>query len=159
MQQIFQENPGWCGPAVIQMVLLASGISKTQAEIAKDVYLPWWGTTGPAILAYLSQFFKTVNYQEKSSLDDLSSHLKMGHIVILDWWDDLDKNESPGGHYSIVDKYENDTLTLIDPSNSRSGVWTVNGTEFVKKWFDTLDIRDEVKLSGWMLWLDPASKI
>ena len=35
-----QEKSGWCGPAVIQMALLAGGIKKSQKDIAKEVYPP-----------------------------------------------------------------------------------------------------------------------
>lgn len=157
--QRFQEKPGWCGPAVIQMTLLASGISKTQKEIAKDVYKDWWGTTQQIMLAYLSRFFKIVNYKQDAAFKDISFHLKNGHIVILDWWDDIDKEDEEGGHYSIVSDYRSGTLTLVDPSNARNGIWTIKGIEFNKKWYDTLDVHDRTWVEGWMLWVDPASKI
>lgn len=157
----FQENPGWCGPAVIQMALLASGIDKSQKEIAKDVYNDWWGTTQQIILAYLSKYFKVVNYKHDASFKDISFHLKSGHIVILDWWDDIDTASEPGGHYSIAADYDYKikALTLVDPSNDRPGVWTISGKEFNSKWYDTLDIHDRTWIEGWMLWIDPKSKI
>ncbi len=157
----FQEKPGWCGPAVIQMVLLVCGIKKTQAEIARQVYKDWWGTTQHIMLAYLSKFFKVVNYKHNATFKDLSLHLKKGHIVILNWWDDIDKDGEPGGHYSIAVDYDYKlrALTLCDPSNSRPGIWTISDREFRERWYDTLDIHNRTRIEGWMLWVDPASKI
>jgi hypothetical protein len=157
----FQEKAGWCGPAVIQMALLACGIKKTQTEIAKEVYKDWWGTTQQIMIAYLSRFFKIVNYKQDATMKDVSTHLKMGHIVILDWWDDIDKEDEPGGHYSIAGNYDVKIrgLTLVDPSNGRPGIWTIADTEFNKNWYDTLDVHDRTWIEGWMLWVDPSSKI
>lgn len=157
----FQEKPGWCGPAVIQIALKSCGIEMTQAEIAKDTYKGWWGTTQQIMMAFLSRFFKIVNYKHNATFKDISSHLKKGHIVILNWWDDIDKQDVGGGHYSIVADYDYKLkgLTLVDPSNGRPGIWTISDKEFNKKWYDTLDVHDRTWIEGWMLWIDPASKI
>jgi len=154
----FQEKPSWCGPAVIQMALSFAEINKSQQEIAKAVCKDWWGTTEPMILAYLSQFFEEINFSNDSTLEDIVLHLDKGHIVILDWWDDINKNETPGGHYSIAADYKSGILTLADPSNDRAGIWDINANEFLSKWFDTLDVNNKIKIKGWMLWIDPKSK-
>ena len=156
----FQKRPGWCGPAVIQMVLAKCGIKKTQEEIAKEVYKKWWGTTQQITLAYLSRFFKIVNYKNNAAMKDVLFHLKKGHIVILDWWDDFDV-EMAGGHYSIAVEYHPrlKALTLADPSNDRPGIWTISDKEFNAKWYDTLDVHNRTWIEGWMLWVDPKSKI
>lgn len=155
----FQEHLGWCGPAVIQMALLSCGIDKTQEEIARAVYQDWWGTTGNIMLAYLSQFFGVLNFQNNSTLQDLSKHLSLGHIVIVNWWDDMDKEDEEGGHYSIIGGIEDGKIVLVDPSNARSGIWTIDETEFVKKWYDYLDVNNKIKSEGFLLWINPASKI
>lgn len=157
----YQEKPGWCGPAVIQTALLAGGIEKTQKEIAKEVHKNWWGTTQQIMLAYFSRFFKIVNYKHDATMKDVSLHLKKGHIVILDWWDNIDKEDEPGGHYSIVGDYDYKLkgLTLVDPSNGRPDIWTISDKEFNKNWYDTLDVHDRTWIEGWMLWIDPESKI
>lgn len=156
-----QEKPGWCGPAVIQMVLARVGIKKSQGEIAKDVYKKWWGTPQQIILAYLSRFFKIVNYKQNATFKDVSFHLKKGNIVILNWWDDLDSESAGGGHYSIAASYDHKlkALTLVDPSNDRPGIWTIADMEFNKKWYDTIDVHDRTWIEGWMLWVNPKSKI
>lgn len=155
----FQEKKGWCGPAVIQMVLSACGIKLTQGEISRDVYKSWWGTTPQMMLAYLSRFFKIVNYKRNSKISDISYHLNKDHIVVVDWWDDLDVE--PDGHYSVVVDYDKKTkeVLLADPSRSRKGIWKINAKEFNSKWWDTLDIHGRTWIDGWMLWIDPSSKI
>ena len=157
----FQNKPGLCGPAVIEMILLASGIKKSQSEIARSVYKEWWGTSQQLILAYLSKFFKIVNYKHNATFKDVSFHLNKGHFVVVNWWDDLDTESSAGGHYSIIAGYDHKlrALTLVDPSNDRPGIWTMADKEFNKKWYDTLDVHDRTWIEGWMLWFDPKSKI
>lgn len=156
----FQEKPGWCGPAVIQMVLLAVGLEKSQEEIEKDVNLDWWGTTQGITVAYLSRFFKKLGYKENSAIEDVAAHIKNDHIVIVDWWDDLDEGEADG-HYSIVAEYDEAAgeLTMVDPSNSRRGIWKMKLEDFQRRWYDNLDIRGEIKTKGYFIWVDPASKL
>jgi len=31
--------------------------------------------------------------------------------------------------------------------------------DFKKRWYDSLDTQDKKWISGWMLWVDPKSKI
>lgn len=156
----FQEKPGWCGPAVIQMVLASVEIEKSQDEIAKAVYKKWWGTNQQIMLAYLSKFFKIVNYKHNATFKDVSLHLTKGNYVILDWWDNFDE-ATQEGHYSVAVDYDHKlkALMLADPSNDRPGIWTISDKEFNKKWYDTLDVHNRTWIDGWMLWVDPKSKI
>ncbi len=153
-----QEKPGWCGQAVIQMVLKAAGIEKSQKSITNDVYQQWYGTAPQIILAYLSRFFNSLGYQEKATKSDLIFHLKKKRLIIVDWWDDLNPDEWPDGHYSLVlafDKKRN-KFTLADPSAGR-GIWQIDAEKFRQKWYDYLDINKRIKLKGWLLWVDPSS--
>ena len=142
------------------MVLARAGINKTQFEIKKYVYKKWWGTPQQMILAYLSKFFKIVNFKQNATFKDISFHLKKGNYIIVNWWDDFDK-KNQGGHYSIVGDYDSKlkNLTLVDPTNERDGIWTIKASEFNKRWYDTLDVHDRTWVEGWMLWVDPKSKI
>jgi len=142
------------------MVLAYCGIDKSQSEIKKYVHKKWWGTPQAMVLAYLSKFFKIVNYKQNATFKDITFHLKKGNVVVVNWWDDLD-GELPGGHYSIVGDYDNKlrTITLVDPTNARKGIWTIKSSEFNRRWYDTLDIHDRTWVEGWMLWVDPKSKI
>jgi hypothetical protein len=156
----FQKKAGWCGPAVIQMVLLVAGIKKKQKDIVKAVYKKWWGTDQQLMMAYLSGFFKIVNFKNNATFSDIEFHLNKGNIVVVDWMDDFDDGE-PGGHYSIVGDYDKKAkmLTLIDPSNARDGIWNISTRDFNPRWYDTLDLHNRTWVDGWMLWVDPKSKI
>ena len=156
----FQEKPGWCGPAVIQMILRACGIKKSQKEIAKDVYKPWWGTDQQLMFAYLSRFFGRIRSKENAVLSEVEKHLKKGHIVIVDWWDDLDADD-PDGHYTLVIDYDKEAkkIKMADPSNARQGIWAMDSKEFNDRWYDTLDVHGKKWVDGWMLWIEPSSKL
>jgi ABC-type bacteriocin/lantibiotic exporter with double-glycine peptidase domain len=144
------EQPEWCGPAVIQMILSVADIEIEQKQIAKNVLIPWWGTPQQIMLAYLSVFFKIVNYKINAKYKDISYHLKKENIIVVNWWDEDD------GHYSIVDSYQNKEITLIDPSR---GKWNLTGKDFNTKWYDTIDMNNRAYIDGWMLWVDIKSKI
>ena len=155
----FQEKEGYCGVAVIQSILAIAGIDKTQDEIAKDVYLKFWGVSQQIMLAYLGKYYKTVNYRHNSRSGDISFHLKKNHAIVLNWWDGESEIEGDG-HYSIVSDYDtkNRVLSLVDPSNERDGFWKIKYSEFKNKWFDTITLDNKLWIGGWMLWVDPISK-
>jgi hypothetical protein len=157
---VFQEKPGWCGPAICQMIFKVAHMRKTQAEIAKDIYKPWWGTGQSLLFAYLSRYFALVNFKNNGKITDISRHLNKGHIVIVNWWDNLEESEEADGHYSLAIAYNPITkkLILADPSNTRKGIWTIGMKEFDKRWYDYLDVHTKTWTEGWMVWLDPKSK-
>jgi len=157
----FQRKPGWCGPAVLQMIFAAAGIRKSQRELAQAVYKEWWGADQQLMFAYLSKYFKLVNFKENGTFSNIKEHLKAGHIVVVDWWDNIDVDGDESGHYSIVIDYNKRkaTLTLSDPSNERKGIWEISTKEFNPRWYDTLDIHGKKWVNGWMLWVDPQSLI
>lgn len=154
-----RQEDGWCGPAVLKMVLSAVGIDKSQQEIVADTNISWWGVDTSIMIAYLSRFFSQLNFKINASITDIESHLNQGHIVIVDWWDDLtdDPADPPDGHYSIVDSInrEQGTVKLIDPSHR--GIWDMKLTDFENRWYDCLDVDQKIRQSGWLLWLNPSS--
>lgn len=152
-----QHKSGWCGPAVIQMVLASAGKRIPQAKIAKDVMLKWWGTTQDTLYAYLSNFFKDLNFKSGATVSDLTYHLEAGHVIIVNWWDDLDP-EDADGHYSLALAYDADKrkVTLADPSSGR-GIWKIDAKKFNDRWYDYLDAHAKKWVGGWMLWVDPKS--
>lgn len=154
-----QEKSGWCGVAIIQMLLEASGIEKSQKEIKKDVYLEWLGVDPYVMTAYLARFFKNLGYKEQATIADIERQLKLGRLVVVDWWDDLDPAD-PEGHYCLVSALDKNKgiLTFLDPSEGR-GIWDFSLSEFKKRWYDYIDVNYKLKLKGFLLWLDPRSKI
>lgn len=154
-----RQEDGLCGPAVIKMVLSAVGIDKTQSEIAAETFLPWWGTATTVMIAYLSRFFSQLNFKINASIADIEDHLNQGHIVIVDWWDDLDQDpaDPPDGHYSIIASVnrEQGTIKLIDPS--ARGIWDMKLSDFADRWYDYLDVDQKLRQPRWLLHLAPAS--
>ena len=155
----YQQKPGWCGPAAIQMALAAGGIRKPQKDIARAVYKSWWGTTQQAIFAYLSKYFKRLNFRENSKLADVRYHLAKRHIVMVNWWDDFIP-EDIDGHYTLLVGYSQKTkkVKLVDPLSER-GIWKMPIKDFRDRWYDKLDVQNKTWIEGWMLWLDPKSRI
>jgi ABC-type bacteriocin/lantibiotic exporter with double-glycine peptidase domain len=157
---VFQEKCGWCGPAVIQMILAYSGIRKSQKVIARDVYLNWLGTSQQVLIAYLPRFFKDTGYKNNSTLKDIKIQLKKGNLIIINWWENIDGSE-PDGHYSIISDIDekNRFLTIVDPSYARCGIWNMSIDKFQKRWFDYIDTNKKIKISHLFLWVNPRSKI
>jgi len=156
---MFQEEEGWCGVACVQMALDAVGVTVSQSEIAKDIYLEWWGSPQQLVLAYLSRYFKAVNYKHNSTIHDVSFHLNKGNIVIVNFWDDFLDGEEGDGHYSVVAECKKGIITLIDPSLERDGIWAVPTKIFKHAWFDTIETQNKLYVEGWILWIDPNTKV
>lgn len=142
------------------MTLASGRIKIPQAKIAKEVLLPWWGTTHDSIYAYLSRYFKNLNFKSDSKISDIEYYLKKGHTVIVNWWDNLDPEDEEDGHYSLallVDR-KRGKLTLADPSGTR-GIWKIDIKDFNDRWYDYLDVHGKKWVNGWLLWVDPKSRI
>jgi ABC-type bacteriocin/lantibiotic exporter with double-glycine peptidase domain len=155
----YQSFSGWCGVAVVQMVLFACDINRPQWLIAKDILKSWWGVSHQLMLAYLSMYFKLVNYKNSATLKDIRYHLDNGHIVVVNWWDNIEDETVGDGHYSIVAEYHNKKITLVDPSKERNGFCELSSSEFLSHWYDYVDTRNKTYVAGWMLWVKPESKI
>ena len=155
-----RQEDGWCGPAVLKMVLSAVGIAKTQAEIVADTNISWWGVDTSIMIAYLSRFFSELGFLTGAAIEDIEKHLNKGHFVIVDWWDDLDvdPNDPPDGHYSIVAGVDRGqgTVKLIDPSHR--GIWDMKLSDFDSHWYDYLDVNQKIPQSRWFLRLNPVSR-
>lgn len=156
----FQKKPSWCGPAVITMILAAAGINQSQAAIAKKVVKPNWGTPHVHMLNYLDSSFGRLEVIQPAELEELYEHLDVGHLVILNIWDDLNPLDPPDGHYVLAVSHDPTahTITLADPSNDRGGLWDIADADLSKRWYDFVDVHMRQKVQHWMLWVDLASK-
>ena len=154
-----EENPGWCAPATLSMVLAYAGINLSQKEIADLIYLPWWGTTNDTSLGFLSMYFPIIGFKSDCTIIDIQQHLNLGHVMIADWMDGYGAtDEDPAdGHYSVIIDYDdkNKLITLADPSTEKREIWQISKDEFFSIWYDYIDARRNVKLERYMIWLDP----
>lgn len=153
------DRDGWCGPAIVNIALAAVGIRKSQESIMRHVYMPRFGTTQDSLFAYLSQYFRKVGFKTNARLRHVRYHLSRGHIVIVNWWDDLDEDDEDDGHYTIVQSVHcnGQKMRMIDPSDR--GIWDIKTRVFLNRWYDYLDARNSKRLDRWLMWMDPVSKV
>ena len=146
--------------AVVQMAILAGAeILVSQSDIARDIYISWWGVGQQIMLSYLSRFFEKVNYKHGATIRDIKFHLDKGHIVIVNFWDDFLDGEEGDGHYSIVAECKKGIITLVDSSRERDGIWEVPTKIFKHAWFDTIETQNKLYVEGWILWINTESRI
>ena len=143
---------GACGPTVIKMIFSVADIKKSILEISLYTWKWWYGCPNQLFSAYLSKFFSLTNYKLNGSIADISRHLKMGHIVVVNFWDNTD------GHYAIISECKKGILTVIDPSREREWRYTIATKEFKKIWYDYLDTINTIYHEGLLIWVDVNSK-
>ena len=137
----FQEtlHGGFCGPAVIKMVLDFYGIEKTEAEVAilsnKDDEL---GISDQDIKRTLEKEGLRVEIKNLASFDDIQTALDKGAPVIVDWITrgryDYEEDEVANGHYSVVVGLDEENIYLQDPEVGR--MRTISKKDFIRVWFD-----------------------
>lgn len=154
------DHSGWCGQAVVCMTLAAVGIRKSQQSISRHIYMPGFGTTQHSLFAYLSKFFTRLGFKEGARLRHVRYHISRGHIVIVNWWDDLEEGDGDDGHYTLVQSVRSDgsTIRMIDPIEER-GFWNMHTRMFLQRWYDYLDVQQSKRLDRWLMWIDPESKV
>ena len=148
-------NSGLCGPTTIWMILNACGIKKSLWTISLYTWKHWYGSPSILLTAYLKKYFRLVNYKTGSSIADISKHIKLGHIVIINFQDGEEELE---GHYAIVSDYKKGILTLVDSSNEHPWKWEISTKKLKERWYDDLVEDGKLYHTGWMLWLAPNTK-
>ncbi len=148
----FMPFNGFCGPAVIKIIFSATGIRKSIWEISLWTWKWWYGCANQLLIAYLSKFYSLVNFKLNGKISDIASHLKAGHIVIVNFWD------NGVGHYAIISEYKKHLLTFVDPSRERNWKYVMTTSTFKEIWYDTLNVDDSLYHEGLLIWIDPKSK-
>lgn len=122
--------------------------------------MPGFGTTQHSLFAYLSKFFGRIGFKEDARFQHVRYHLSRGHIVIVNWWDDLEEGAGDDGHYTLVQSIRSDgsSIRMIDPCEYR-GIWNIKTRAFLKRWYDYLDVQNTKRLDRWFMWIDPESKV
>jgi len=147
----FMPRPGWCGPATIWMVLDACGIRQPMGDIARSVWMKWYGTPPQLMAAYLAKYFEDVNYKDMCNLHIIRTCLDLKRIVIVNWHDGGE------GHYSIVSNCDHHKVTMVDSSREHNWTYTIDNKKFMDNWFDCLTSDNRMCHYGLMLWVDPES--
>lgn len=127
---------GYCGPAVLKMILGYYGIEKSEDELAQlagtTLYL---GTSNEAIKQVLEQHGLTVEIKNNSTFEDIEQWLKKGVPVIVDWFSSaLELTDTADGHYSVVVGLNATHIYIQDPETG--GLRTFRRGDFMRVWFD-----------------------
>jgi ABC-type bacteriocin/lantibiotic exporter with double-glycine peptidase domain len=144
-----QETEYYCGPAIVQMIFAAHGISMTQRRIAtlmktnKKI-----GTRPSAMIALLTSQGFNVRAAEKQNSALLKKSLKAEEIPIVLFIEP----EMEWDHYAIVRKIKNGVVSLSDP-DARTGRTNMIEKEFIRRWKD----RDVLQSTRWAAYVSKKS--
>jgi ABC-type bacteriocin/lantibiotic exporter with double-glycine peptidase domain len=130
-----QENLDiYCGPAVVQMILLAHGLERSQDELATILGTDATGTRAQAIEEFLmaSGFF--VERKNDAMLADIEAAHADGATVVVGY---IEPGENLLGHYGIVMDLTDDSIVLIDPLLGPE--LTMSREDFQMRWKDDHD--------------------
>lgn len=137
----FQEklNAGYCGPAVLKMMLAYYGIEKTEEELAQLAGTnKETGTDDKALQRVLESFGLKVEIKSEASFEDIQGWLDKEVPVVVDWFTrgraDYPDSAVADGHYSIVVGLDADFTYLQDPEIG--ALRKLARGDFMKVWFD-----------------------
>jgi len=137
----FQEklHAGYCGPAVLKMILSYYGIEKTEEELAQLAgTTEELGTDDASLKHALESFGLKVIIKNQSTFEDIKTWLDKETPVIVNWFSrgrsDYSDAEVPDGHYSIVVGLDDEYIYLQDPEIGE--LRKLTREDFMKVWFD-----------------------
>lgn len=120
------EQPGFCGPGVIQQIASYEGIAISQSELARIMQTTIQAGTSQKNLHEGAKSIGLKAFQLKGlDIEELSTLLEHHHIVV-NWMDG--ENEQEDGHYSLLDRVENGLVYLNDA--------TMPVNKFEERWYD-----------------------
>ena len=125
------QDPYYCGPATVSMLLQYQGLQAEQQVIASSIYLPGRkGTLQSELKAYIRQE-GLIAYQIPSTLNALLKEVELGNPVLVlqnlgfTWW--------PRWHYAVVVGYDIPAGQLILHTGDRQQYRLSLGT-FERTW-------------------------
>ncbi len=162
IQRVTQISEAHCGPAVLQMLLEAVGVTTDQrtitemAGVAETIDEHGMRVDQLALacarIAPHTQFW----YKYYATLEDIKYLLLRGIAIGVEWQglfyksleeeaEEEDIDETDYGHYSVVVYFDEDTeqLVIVDPYKDfeeQNRVFDVQ--TFLRRWWDTNEIRD-----------------
>lgn len=137
----FQETlyKGYCGPAVLKMILEFYGIKKSEKTLAHLAGTTMEdGTNANQMQGVLHLFGLKTKIKNNSTFNDIKKYLDKDIPVIVDWFTRGRKDYSDSvvadGHYSIVVGLDTQFIYLQDPEIGR--VRKIKRNDFLRVWFD-----------------------
>ncbi len=137
----FQEtlHKGYCGPAVLKMVLEYYGIEKSEKELAKLARTSKGaGTDDKAIGKALNRCGLKTTIKNNAGFADIQKYLHRGIPVIVDWFtrgrSDYPDSAVADGHYSVVIGLDPKFIYFQDPEIGK--MRKIARDNFLRVWFD-----------------------
>lgn len=132
-------HKGYCGPAVLKMVLRYYGVEKSEQELAKLAGTTENnGTDDKAITQVLKKFGLKSKIKNNGHFSDIKKCLDKGVPVIVDWFTrgrrDYSDSAVADGHYSIVVGLDVKFIYLQDPEIGK--IRKLARDDFLRVWFD-----------------------
>ncbi len=139
--QPFQEtlNKGYCGPAVLKMVLVYYGIRKSEKELARLTGASGAaGTNDKSLTRVFRKFDLKTKVKNNASFTDIKKYLSKEIPVIVDWFtrgrSDYPESAIADGHYSIAIGLDKNFIYLQDPEIGKAR--KLRRDDFLRVWFD-----------------------
>jgi ABC-type bacteriocin/lantibiotic exporter with double-glycine peptidase domain len=130
-----QENVDYyCGPAVVQMILLAHGLERSQEELATILGTDATGTDAHAIADFLMSCGFFVERRNDAALTDIQKAIEKGASVIVGY---IEPDENELDHYGIVSELTDEKIVIIDPLLGPE--LTMTRADFESRWRDDPD--------------------
>lgn len=104
------------------------------------------GTQPEDMVKYLKRLGFKVRVREEADWQHLKKALDNNKQVLVDWWTDIGDPGEDLGHYSVVTRISNKTLTIYDPDINKKRVLGKN--TFLERWHDVR--ADGRKMLNWM---------
>ncbi len=104
------------------------------------------GTQPEDMVKYLKRLGFKVRVREEATWQNLKKAMDDDKMVLVDWWTDIGDPGEDLGHYSVVTRISNKTLTIYDPDINKKRVLGKN--TFLERWHDVR--ADGRKMLNWM---------
>lgn len=156
-RQFIQISESHCGPAVLQMLLDAVGVTTSQENITRaagiEHTIDKLGSRMDQLALAAARVAPQTQlwYKFHATLDDIRYVLKRGYIVGVEWqglfYENEDEEDDDGdyGHYSIVSHLdeERQALIIVDPYRDFADQTRIfNISMFLRRWWDINEVRD-----------------
>ena len=131
----FRQTAGFCGPAVLKIVLNYHQIPATEKKLAQLCRTTKAGTDPQNIVAAAQKFGVLAYQKENMTIEGVKKIIRGGTPVIANFQLKSKKGE---GHYAVIVGYSRNTFILSDPQEDR-GYREVGIKNFMKLWYELED--------------------
>ena len=144
----FRQSASFCGPASLVSLLGYYNIKMSEKELGELCGTSEkYGTEPEAVLNTLKKLGFNALAKQFGTWDELKGLIDRGTPVIIDWWSDY--GAPADGHYSVVYKMTDKTISMMDPEIG--GFRKMTKAKFMRQWYDFYN--DGSKNTRWYLYI------